>query len=148
MQPVHTLTTRRPASAPMLPAALREYRAVDLDARVAAASPHRLILMLFERLGVHLKNARTAAEQGSVSLRLQATEKALAIIDGLDMSLDEARGGAVARSLHASYALLRARVKEGNGPALTEAALMTEALADAWRQIAPETSRLPGSERV
>lgn len=147
MQPVHTLTMRRPVGAPMLPAALREYRAVDLDARVAAASPHMLILMLFDRLAVHLNNARLAAEQRNTALRLQATEKALAIIDGLDMSLDEARGGGVARSLHASYALVRARVTEGSAPALADALIMTAALAEAWRSIAPAAARGAGPER-
>lgn len=151
MQPVHTLTQRRPITQPILPAALREYRSVDLDARVAAATPHALILMLFERLAAHLKAAEAAASQQQPAQRLLATEKALAIVDGLDMSLDQSRGGDVARSLHASYGLLRARLTDGRAPALAEARTMAEALGDAWRQIAPGVpggARQPGAERV
>lgn len=148
MNPMHVMTARRPASGPVLPAALREYRAVDLDARVATASPHQLIAMLFERLVTHLATAELAASQGQSGPRLLATEKALAIVDGLDMSLDEARGGDVARSLHQSYGLIRARLADGSAGALGEARLMVDRLADAWRRIAPAPGRQVGPERI
>ena len=118
-------------------AALREYRAVDVEARVASASPHLLILMLFDRLSLTIRAARSAALAGDSSRRLKATEKALALVDGLDATLDDTRGGEVAQSLHSVYALVRSRLLDGAAIQLEEANVEIESLADAWRQIAP-----------
>lgn len=118
-------------------AALREYRTVDIEARVASASPHLLILMLFDRLSLTIRAARSAALADDKPGRLKATEKALALVDGLDATLDDARGGDVAQSLHSVYALVRSRLLDGAAQPLAEAQAAIEALADAWRQIAP-----------
>lgn len=173
MQPLHLTTAQwnsgaRPApgqagygagSAAGLPsashgAAMREYRAVDLEARVAAASPHQLILMLFDRLVVQLRSAHVAATAGDRARRLLAIEKALALVDGLDMTLDDARGGDVAASLHAAYRLIRDRLRDGGADPLADAGRMATSLADAWRAIAPvpqpaaAASRQIGPDRV
>ncbi len=115
-------------------AALRQYRSVSLEARVAAASPHELVLMLFERLCHLLRDAR-AAGAADPARRLRASERALAIVDGLDSTLDDSRGGEVARSLHSAYASLRDRITEGNAAALSEAIRAADELAAAWRAI-------------
>ncbi len=120
-------------------AALREYRTVDLEARVASASPHHLVLMLFDRLAFHIREARHAAVANEAPRRLRATEKALALVDGLDATLDDVRGGQVAQSLHSVYALVRSRLLEGTPVPLEEALSAIEELAEAWRQIAPPT---------
>jgi flagellar protein FliS len=129
-------------------AALREYRAVDLEARVASASPHHLVLMRFDRLAFHIREARAAALAGDAPRRLRATEKALALVDGLDATLDDTRGGEVAQSLHSVYALVHSRLVEGAPAPLGEALAAIEELASAWRQIAPPASSQSGPERV
>lgn len=145
-----TATINRPQAAPPAPAAparqraaLQEYRTVDLEARVASASPHHLVVMLFDRLALHIRDAAAAALAGEVPRRLRAIEKALALVDGLDATLDDARGGDVAQSLHSVYALVRARLLEGTEEPLREALAAIEELAGAWRQIAPVASRQP-----
>lgn len=116
-------------------AALRHYRSVTLEARVAAASPHELVMMLFDRLNQLLREARDAARQAEAVRRVRATERALAIIDGLDSTLDRARGGEVAEALARAYAMLRAQLMEGSPAALASAAFAAEEIAAAWRTI-------------
>lgn len=121
--------------------ALSRYREVDLEARVAAASPHGLVLMLFERLRQLLGEARAATARGDRVARCRAFEKALAVVDGLDMSLDPVRGGEVAATLHRTYEVLRGLIVSGSPEALDQAQEMADALADAWRRIGPAAGR-------
>ncbi|MFQ3595529.1 MAG: flagellar export chaperone FliS [Sphingomonadaceae bacterium] len=116
-------------------AALRQYRSVTLEARVAAASPHELVMMLFERLIQLLQEACDAARQAEAVRRIRATERALAIVDGLDSSLDKARGGDVAEALANAYAMLRAQLMDGSTAALSAAAFAAQEIAGAWRAI-------------
>ncbi len=116
-------------------AALRHYRSVTLEARVAAASPHELVMMLFDRLTQLLREARDAAQQAEAVRRVRATERALAIIDGLDSTLDHDRGGEVADALGRAYALLRAQLMDGSAAALASATFAAEEIAAAWRTI-------------
>lgn len=125
---------RAPLPAAPSPAlAARQYRAVGLEARVASASPHELVLLLYERLALLLGEARAAV--GQPARRLHALERAMAIVDGLDTTLDDARGGEVAGALHAAYAMLKGRLADGGEAALTEAIRATDELAEAWRAI-------------
>jgi len=126
----------RPA-APVHRAALAEYGRASVEAKVHAASPHQLVVLLFERLALLVREAKTGALAKDPARRLRATEKALAIIDGLDATLDDERGGQVAQKLHAVYALLRDRLLAGQPQGLGEAQESVESLADAWRTIAP-----------
>jgi flagellar protein FliS len=118
--------------------AIADYGRVSIEARVASASPHGLVLLLTERLGLLAREARAAAEAGDIARRARATDRALAIVDGLDSTLDDARGGEVAQSLHALYALLRQRLMVGRADALEEAEAAATELARAWRRIAPD----------
>ncbi|MGL6043129.1 MAG: flagellar export chaperone FliS [Sandaracinobacteroides sp.] len=124
---------------PMGPAAARTalagYGRVSLEARVAGASPHQLVALLFGRLAQQLREAEAAAGLGDTPRRLRATERALGIVDGLDVTLDNARGGTVADALHQIYALLRARLLAGERAGLSEAIGSVEAIGAAWAQI-------------
>jgi flagellar protein FliS len=135
------LTLPSPAPAPLCSprVALGNYGRVALEARVSGASPHALVLMLYERLAKLLRTARAAADAGDGARRLQATERAIAIIEGLDATLDDARGGEVAARLHEVYALLGARILLATPTALGEAQESVDMLVDAWRTIAPVT---------
>lgn len=117
--------------------ALQNYGRVSLQAKVATASPHELILMLYRRLSALLREARDAAELRDTVRRLKATERAIAIVEGLDATLDEARGGSVSQGLHQVYELLRSRLLAGDAKGLGEALDSTEAIAEAWSLIAP-----------
>lgn len=120
-------------------AALAGYGRVSLEARVASASPHQLVALLYQRLGALLREAAAAARLGNSARRLRATERALAIVDGLDATLDLDRGGGVAAALRQVYALLRDRLLAGETKGLLEAVESVEAIGGAWAQIAPGT---------
>ncbi|MFA7440932.1 MAG: flagellar protein FliS [Sphingomonadaceae bacterium] len=119
-------------------AALAGYRTVSLEARVAAADPHTLVAMLFERLTAQLRAAHAAAQDHDNSARLRATERALAIVDNLDATLDQKRGGAAARHLHDLYLLLREKLLAGDAAGLGQAVDSAVNITAAWRQIAPQ----------
>lgn len=127
----------RPAQQALHNRALQNYGRVSLEARVATASPHELVLMLYRRLAVLLREARDGAETRDPARRLKATERALAIVEGLDATLDDERGGSVAEGLHQVYELLRARLLAGDATGLGEAVDSVEAIAQAWATIAP-----------
>lgn len=132
---LHRPLPAAPAIAPRQ--ALQNYGRVSLEARVATASPHELILMLYRRLSALLREARDGAEARDPARRLKATERAIAIVEGLDATLDSERGGTVADGLHQVYDLLRARLLAGEAAGLGEALASVDAIADAWGAIAP-----------
>ncbi len=115
--------------------AMAGYGVVSLEAKVATASPHELVMMLYRGLVARLREAHEAASEGNALRRLKATERALVIVEGLDASLDTRRGGSIAESLQMVYELLRARLLAGNETALAEALESAEAIADAWNGI-------------
>jgi flagellar protein FliS len=125
----------RPTAPAPAHAALSGYGRVSLEARVAGASPHQLVALLYGRLAQLLREAEAAAAMGDTPRRLRATERALGIVDGLDVTLDEARGGSVAEALHRIYALIRARLLAGEREGLAEALGSVEAIGSAWSQI-------------
>ena len=111
---------------------------------MATASPHELVLMLYRRLAALLREARDSAEAKDPGRRLKATERALAIVEGLDATLDTDRGGSVADGLRQVYGLLRARLLAGDAAGLGEALASTEAIAEAWGAITPGPARKAG----
>ena len=117
------------------------YREMDLAARVAMASPHQLVTMLFDGLRTALRGAERAVVQGEARLRIRAVTKALAILDALEASLDFGAGGSVARVLAQLYGELRALVVAGNAEArpelLSAAAVRVTTLCRAWAAVDP-----------
>ncbi|PZU45623.1 MAG: hypothetical protein DI568_13330 [Sphingomonas sp.] len=118
--------------------ALQSYGRIALDARVAGASPHQLIAMLYQRLESLMREAHEAARFGNSARRLRATERALTIVDGLDTTLDMKRGGDVARALHEVYGLLRSRLLDGRAEGLGEAVNSVGEIRAAWVEMAAQ----------
>lgn len=128
-------------------AGINAYAHVGLETGVFAATPHKLVLMLFEgaRLSlssalVHMKNGRFAAKGESIS-------KAIAIItSGLQASLDINAGGELAEQLNALYEYMGRRLLEANlhnkPEYIEEVAGLLNKLSEAWEAIG--TSPQPG----
>ena len=116
------------------------YRSTDLAARVAVASPHELVAMMIDALRSALLAAEAASRGARPAQRAKSVVKALAILDGLEESLDFGRGGRVARALAALYAQVRALAVAGNDEERPElfggAAAQVAALGEAWAAIA------------
>lgn len=127
--------------------ALSAYARVGAQTGVAAASPHRLVLMLFEGARLALANARLQMERHEIAAKGESISRAIAIIDGgLKASLDVPAGGELAAQLAALYEYMCGRLlvaNANNDPAgLDEVGKLLAELHDAWESIgrrAPET---------
>lgn len=117
------------------------YANVGIETGVAAASPHKLIVMLFDGACTALRMALVHMQNGDIPAKGTAISKAMAIIEnGLRASLDLKTGGEIAANLDALYdymgrRLLQANLK--NDPAMLNEvlALLTDLLG-AWNAIA------------
>lgn len=116
------------------------YANASLDASVAAASPHRLVMMLFQGARIALAHARRAIADGNVAARAHALTKAAVIIDsGLKASLDIKHGGPIAVQLDSLYeymvlAIARANV-DGDRAKVEEIDRLLAGLEESWREI-------------
>lgn len=118
------------------------YAKVGIETGVPAASPHKLIVMLFEGAMVAVASGIQHMQAGDIPKKGADISKAISIIDnGLRASLDKKVGGEVALNLDALYEymstrLLIANVK--NQPAILEEVYqLLKGLKDAWEAISP-----------
>ncbi|WP_377701552.1 flagellar export chaperone FliS [Pseudoduganella sp. UC29_71] len=116
------------------------YAKVGMETGVAAASPHKLIVMLFDGALVSISCALMNMRSGNISEKGKAISKAIMIIDsGLRAALDKKVGGEIAEGLDALYEYMSGRLLTANlknDPAILEEVqrLLIE-LRDAWNQI-------------
>lgn len=116
------------------------YARVGVESGVMAASPHQLIVMLFDGAQAAIRAARLHMEQGNVGGKGQSISKALDIVNnGLAAALDGEKGGEVAAQLASLYdyiarLLLRANLQNDTA-ALDEAERLLEDIGSAWREI-------------
>ncbi|WP_337262992.1 MULTISPECIES: flagellar export chaperone FliS [unclassified Serratia (in: enterobacteria)] len=118
------------------------YAQVSLESGVMSASPHQLIVMLFDGALSALLRARILMNQGNIVDKGQAISKAINIIDnGLKNGLNHEQGGEIADNLAALYDYMKRRLMQANlhndVAAIEEVTKLLENIADAWRQIGP-----------
>ncbi len=119
--------------------ALDSYSKVHYSANVEAASPHKLITMLFDGALERITQAKGAMQYGNVELKGKKINSAVAIIGGLRQSLDKDQGSDIAENLDALYIyiqniLARAHLKNDSA-LLDEASSLLSQLASAWKEI-------------
>jgi flagellar protein FliS len=68
-----------------------------------AASPERLVVIVFEQLVVNLERARMAMERRDIELRVTSLRRARDLVTELLATLDFAKGGAIATQLADLY---------------------------------------------
>ena len=91
------------------------YATVGLETGVAAASPHKLVVMLYDGVIVSLLSAINNIKSSNVAAKGAAISKAITIIDnGLRASLDKKAGGEIAANLDALYDYMSRRLLEAN----------------------------------
>jgi flagellar protein FliS len=120
--------------------AVNTYARVGVETGVAAADPHRLILMLFDGALAAITQASGAIARKDVSAKGAAISKAIAIIDGgLKASLDVKAGGLLAERLSGLYDYMLQRLLIANLRAdpevLSEVSRLLNELRGAWAQI-------------
>lgn len=116
------------------------YTQVGVETNVSTASPHALILMLFDGALLSINSAAVAIESQDIPTKIGHITKAVEIISlGLQASLDPQNGGELAERLEALYEymvtrLVVANAQNSTAPLIEVAGLLRE-LRDAWEQI-------------
>lgn len=123
------------------------YARVGVETGVLGASPHRLIVMLYEGARQAIVQARVHLLQGNVPECDAAISKAIRIVEsGLQQSLNVEAGGEVGERLHALYGYMTRRLLEANvkqsDAMLVEVDGLLATLEEAWIGIAPEIARM------
>ena len=121
-------------------AALNAYRSVGVECVVDSASPHQLVIMLFEGARIAIAKARVHMQLGETAAKGEAILKAVCIIDqGLKACLDTQHGGELAVRLQALYDYMVSRITLANlrndPQPLDEVGRLLGELEEAWRQI-------------
>jgi flagellar secretion chaperone FliS len=127
------------------------YAKVGVETGVSGASPHQLIIMLYDGALVAVTSALHHMKTGNIPEKGQSISKAIMIIDGgLRASLNKEVGGQIALNLESLYEymsnrLLTANMK--NQPEVLEEVhrLLTD-LKEAWTAIGATTSILQQTE--
>ena len=109
------------------------------ESAVLTAPPERLVVMLYDGIRRFLFQATVAMREGNVELCNNRLQRAEAIIDELNATLDMS-AGQVAERLRALYEfsrrhLMQARVKK-SPEMIEEVSKLLDTLGDAWREIA------------
>ncbi|MDB5838931.1 MAG: fliS [Herminiimonas sp.] len=121
------------------------YARVGVETGVAAANPHKLIIMLFDGAQVALSNALLNMRAGNVAAKGQAISKAIMIIDsGLRASLDKTSGGEIAANLDGLYEYMGNRLLVANldnrPEILEEVRNLLIDIRSAWVSIDPDVA--------
>jgi flagellar protein FliS len=118
------------------------YRDIDVAARIEGATPHGLVMIMFDEL---LKGIDTlgAIESAQDPIRRNAVQaRVISLLHGLESSLDFKRGGEIADNLGRIYREARRLLGPVPGidrqTALTQARDMLATVSSAWEAIGPE----------
>ena len=118
---------------------------IGVETGVPSASPHQLILMLYQGAIAAIASAQQHLRLNNIAARGEAISKAISIIDGgLKASLDLSVGGELAKNLSELYQymgrrLLHASLKH-DPAALEEVRQLLQQLAGAWETLAATTT--------
>ena len=123
------------------------YQQVGIESRLAVASPHTLVAMLFDGFMQAVALARAAMRECRLEVKGAAIGRAVRIVeDGLRGGLDLRAGGTLARDLDELYAYLVLRLTQANlrndEAALDECRRLVLPLQQAWAAIAPQADAL------
>ncbi len=123
------------------------YAKVGIETGVIAASPHKLIVMLYDGAIVALTNAVHHMDKGDIPAKGNSISKAIAIIEnGLRASLDKKAGGEIALSLDSLYEYMNNRLLQANVQnqveGLIEVQGLLKDLKSSWEAISPDKPRV------
>jgi flagellar protein FliS len=120
--------------------AINAYAKVGLESGVAAASPHDLIIMLYQASVLSISNAKRQIAQNDIPGKGASISRAISLIgSGLQASLDREAGGEIAQNLYDLYGymiqrLIRANISNDTA-ILDEVEKLLVELQGAWEAI-------------
>lgn len=116
-----------------------DYGAVDLHTRAATASPHELVLMLFDGLLDEMARLRGHLQAENFAFKRDSIDRCLNILDGLDGALDFENGGPVVKDLSRLYGYCGQQLCNLSvtlsQDLLDELVHLLNELRDGWRQV-------------
>jgi flagellar secretion chaperone FliS len=122
------------------------YRQIAAETGVAAATPHRLIAMLYDGFLEALAEARGAMRAREIERKGKAIKRAVRIVEeGLRAGLNLQAGGKLAADLHDLYGYVSLRLTYANlrndEAALDECQQLLQPLREAWNSISSPDRR-------
>jgi flagellar protein FliS len=128
---------------------VQSYQNIGVESAVMNASPHQLIVMLFDGAHSALIRARLFLDAGQLAEKGLALSKAINIIDnGLKAALNVEAGGELSINLASLYEYMVRRLLIANlhndVEAIVEVENLLNNIADAWKQIGPNASSISG----
>jgi len=128
------------------------YAKVGLETDVQAASPHRLVAMLFDGVFDAMSQAIQAIQAGNVEVKGRALTRAVRILDeGLRAGLDLS-AGQLATDLRDLYGYVCTRLTQANlrsdVAAVEECQRLLSPVREAWTAISQTPAALAGTARA
>lgn len=119
------------------------YRKNNLEGQLNSASPHGLVMMLFDGARLSVGDAVRFMEAGDIAAKGAAISRCIEIISsGLQASLNMEAGGELAERLDSLYEYMGQRLLHANlkndVAALHEVGTLIDELKSAWAQIGQE----------
>ncbi len=120
------------------------YRDIDVISRIESATPHGLILIMFDELLKSFGTLQAADAAQDLARRNAQQARITTLLHGLESSLDFQRGGEVAENLRRIYREARRLIGPAPGmdrtAALTRARDMLATVSGAWAAIGAEVN--------
>ena len=95
-------------------AAMRQYQQVSVHSGIMDASPHRLVQMLMEGALEKIALAKGYMTNNEIARKGENIGKAIAIVSGLQSSLNHDSGGEISANLNSLYDYMSTRLVIGN----------------------------------
>jgi flagellar protein FliS len=126
---------------------IQAYAQVSVESAVLSASPHQLVVLLFDGALSAMKKAVILIEQGDIPGKGQALGKAINIIsNGLQSGLNHEVGGELATNLDSLYDYMTRRLLQANIhndiDTINEVMELLNNIADAWKEIGPNSQHM------
>ncbi|HEX4377000.1 MAG TPA: flagellar export chaperone FliS [Steroidobacteraceae bacterium] len=125
---------------------LAAYKSVSVHGTVAAADPHRLVLMLMDGVMERLAMARACIERRDIAHKAKLLHSCVTLLTELRGSLNISRGGDVARNLSELYDYMMRQLMRANAESkieyIKEVSSLLGEVRDAWTAIGPEVRQV------
>ncbi|TDN59440.1 flagellar export chaperone FliS [Scandinavium goeteborgense] len=122
------------------------YSAVSLDSQITGATPHQLIVLLFDGAINAMRRAEIYFQSGNIARRGEMISRAINIIDnGLRAGLNHEIGGKIADDLESLYEYVSRNLLEANlnksADNLPHLITLMVDLSETWKAIDPQNKQ-------
>lgn len=123
------------------------YAAASLESQIAGATPHQLIVLLFDGAINAMRRADIYFQAGNVARRGEMISRAINIIDnGLRAGLNHDVGGSIPADLERLYEYVSRQLLEANlqrsGEQLPQLIALMVEMAETWKAIGPHAQQV------